>query len=225
MSAALVRAGIDRRFRTSILQCVTEPLRQGLHTISPTDGRRVGRPLTSNVLLPAAQDPSPTHGSTALSAAYRINEKWSASSDERSNWSTFPWNDLYHRPSRSYKSTMDYGFAIGVIEIGEDPRSEFVLGHNANVAEHGSSHLGEEAFHQIEPRAMFRGKRWAALGLGGQPLLGFLGGVGRVVVEDHLMASVRWISGLKFLSRPTNSLERWRFQRISRAPADTIPCA
>ena len=54
---------------------------------------------------------------------------------------------------------MDYGFAVEVIEIGEDPRSEFVLGRNANVAEHGSSHLGEEAFRQIEPRAMFRGKR------------------------------------------------------------------
>jgi hypothetical protein len=73
---------------------------------------------------------------------------------------------------------MDDGLAVEVIEVGEDPRFEFLLGRNANVAEHGSSHLGEEAFHQIEPRAMFRGKHKAeaALWLGGQPPLGFLGG-------------------------------------------------
>jgi hypothetical protein len=42
---------------------------------------------------------------------------------------------------------MNDGFAVEVIEVGEDPRFEFVLRGNANVAEHGSSHLGEEAFH------------------------------------------------------------------------------
>ena len=88
---------------------------------------------------------------------------------------------------------VDNGFAVEAIEIGEDPRFEFVLGGDTNVAEHGSSHLGEEPLDQVEPRAMFRGKHKgeAALWLGGQPLVGFLGGVGRVVVEDQLDSGVR----------------------------------
>src|ERR1700722_4340994 len=91
--------------------------------------------------------------------------------------------------------SMNDGCSVEVIEVGEDPRFEFLLGRNTNVAKHGSSHLGEEALHQIEPRAMFRGrhKGEAALWLGGQPLLGFLGSVGRVVVEDHFDGGVRRI--------------------------------
>ena len=46
---------------------------------------------------------------------------------------------------------MDDGLSVEVIEVGEDPRFEFLLGCNANAAKHGSSHLGEEAFHQIKP--------------------------------------------------------------------------
>jgi len=88
---------------------------------------------------------------------------------------------------------MDDRFAVKAIEVGEDPRFEFVFGCHTNVAEHGSGHLGEEPLDQVEPGAMFRGKHKgeAALWLGGQPLLGFLGGVGRVVVEDQLDSGVR----------------------------------
>ena len=72
------------------------------------------------------------------------------------------------------------GFSVDVIEIGEDPRFEFILGRDSNAAKHRSGHLGEEAFHEIEPRAMFRGKykRKAAFWLGSKPRVGFLGDVG-----------------------------------------------
>jgi hypothetical protein len=43
-------------------------------------------------------------------------------------------------------------------QVGEDPRREFIFGYDANAAEHGPGDLGEEAFHEIEPRTMFRGK-------------------------------------------------------------------
>jgi hypothetical protein len=56
---------------------------------------------------------------------------------------------------------------------------------------------------------MFRGKhkRETALWLGGQPLLGFLGGVGRVVVEDHFDGGVRGVSAVEFLEQ-TDELPR-----------------
>jgi hypothetical protein len=99
---------------------------------------------------------------------------------------------------------MNDGFSVEVIEVGEDPRFEFILGFDANAAKHGSSHLGEEAFNKIEPRAMFRGKHKgeAALGLGGKPRLGFRGDVGGVVVEDQPDGGVGRISGVKFRECP-----------------------
>jgi hypothetical protein len=68
---------------------------------------------------------------------------------------------------------VDDGFSVEVIKVGEDPRFEFILGCDANAAEHGSGHFREETFHKIEPRAMFRSKHQgeAALWLGGEPRL------------------------------------------------------
>ena len=83
---------------------------------------------------------------------------------------------------------MDDGFAVEVIEIGEDPRFEFLLRCDADVTEHGPRHLGEEAFHEVEPRTVLRREHEgeAALWLGGEPCLGFLGDVRGMVVEDQL---------------------------------------
>jgi len=108
---------------------------------------------------------------------------------------------------------MDDGFSVEIIEVGEDHRSEFILGCDTNAAEHGSSHFGEEALHQIEPGTMFRGKykAEAALRLGGKPCLGFLRNVRGVVVEDQLDGGFSRIGGVEFLEKPTNSRERWRF--------------
>jgi hypothetical protein len=38
---------------------------------------------------------------------------------------------------------MDDGFSVEIIEVGEEPCFEFLLGCDANAAEHGSSHFGE----------------------------------------------------------------------------------
>jgi hypothetical protein len=51
---------------------------------------------------------------------------------------------------------MDDGVSVEVIEVGEDPRFEFVLGCDANAAEYRSSHFGEEALDKIEPGAVLR---------------------------------------------------------------------
>src|ERR1700752_3736110 len=99
---------------------------------------------------------------------------------------------------------MDDGFSVEVIEVGEDPGFELILGCDAKAAKHGSSHLGEKAFNEVEPRAMFRSKNKgeAALWLGGNPRLGFLGDVGGMVIEDQPDGGVRRISGVKFFEKP-----------------------
>ncbi len=99
---------------------------------------------------------------------------------------------------------MDDRFAVEVVKVGEDPRLEFILGCDPNVAKHGSSHLGEEALHKIEPGTMFRRehKIKAALWLGGKPRVGFFGNMCGVVVEDQLDRDVCRISGVEFLEKP-----------------------
>jgi hypothetical protein len=105
---------------------------------------------------------------------------------------------------------IDDGFSVEVIEVGEDPRLDFILGCDANAAQHGSSHLGKKAFHQIEPGSVFWGKykRKAALWLDGKPSLCFLGDMRGVVVKGQLDGGVRRISGVEFLEKPMNSRER-----------------
>jgi hypothetical protein len=104
---------------------------------------------------------------------------------------------------------VDDGFAVEVIKVSKDPCFELILGCDANAAEHGSSHLGEETFDKIEPRAVFRGKYQgeATLRLGGEPRLGFFGDVCGVVVEDQLDGGIGRISGVKLLEK-TNELPR-----------------
>src|ERR1700678_4476525 len=87
---------------------------------------------------------------------------------------------------------VDDGCSVEIIEIGKDPCFEFILGCDTNAAEHGASHFGKEPFHQIEPGAVFRGKykRKATLWLGSKPLVGFLGDMRGVVIEDQLDSGV-----------------------------------
>ena len=105
---------------------------------------------------------------------------------------------------------MDDGFAVDFIEVGEDSRFEFGLGCDANMTQQGARHLGEEAFHKIEPGTMFRSKHKgeAALWLGGKPRLGFFGDVRGVVVEDQLDGGIGRVSGVEFLENGLGSASR-----------------
>jgi hypothetical protein len=96
---------------------------------------------------------------------------------------------------------MDDGVAVEIVEVGENPRFKFGLGSDTDVAEHGSRHFGEEAFHEVEPGAVFRREHEgeAALWLHGKPGLGLLGDMSGVVVEDQLDGGIRGIGCVKFL--------------------------
>jgi len=50
---------------------------------------------------------------------------------------------------------MDDGMTIEMVDGGHEAVLEFLLGSDADMAEHRAGELGEEAFDQIEPRAVF----------------------------------------------------------------------
>ena len=49
---------------------------------------------------------------------------------------------------------MDEGVSIEVIHGGHDAIFEFLFGCDADMAQHRAGELGEEAFDEIEPRAV-----------------------------------------------------------------------
>ena len=53
---------------------------------------------------------------------------------------------------------MDDGVAIEVIHGGHDAVLEFLFGCDADMAQDPAGELGEEAFDEIEPRAVLRRK-------------------------------------------------------------------
>ena len=96
---------------------------------------------------------------------------------------------------------VDDGIAIEIVDCGQDSLLELVFGGDPAVAQHGARHLREEALDEIEPGAVLRGEDEgeAPLGLGGEPSCGFLGNVGRVIVEDELDRGRRRIGGVELL--------------------------
>ena len=96
---------------------------------------------------------------------------------------------------------MDDGVSIEVIHGGDDAILEFLFGCNADMAQHRAGELGEEAFDEIEPRAVLGGKDEleATRRLLGEPSLGLLGDVGRMIVEDQLDRRVGRIGGVEEL--------------------------
>ena len=72
--------------------------------------------------------------------------------------------------------SVDDRLAVEVIKVGQDALFEFSFGGHPDMAQHRASHLGEEAFDKIEPRAVFGGKHQgeAPLRPGRQPGVGFL---------------------------------------------------
>ena len=93
--------------------------------------------------------------------------------------------------------------AIEFIHGSHDASLEFLLGCDADVAQHRACELGEEAFDEIEPRAV-RGREGefeVADRLIGEPSLGLLGKVRRMIIEDQLDRGMDRIDGVEKLEK------------------------
>ena len=93
--------------------------------------------------------------------------------------------------------------AIEFIHGSHDASLEFLLGCDADVAQHRACELGEEAFDEIEPRAV-RGREGefeAADRLIGEPSLGLLGKVRGMIIEDQLDRGMDRIDGVEKLEK------------------------
>jgi hypothetical protein len=77
--------------------------------------------------------------------------------------------------------------AIEFVHGCHDAILEFLFGCDADVAEHGAGELGKETLDEVEPGAMLgrEGELKAASKLVGQPSLGLLGDMGRVIIKDQ----------------------------------------
>ena len=102
---------------------------------------------------------------------------------------------------------MDDGIAVEVINGGDDAVLEFLLGCDADMAQHRAGELGEETLDEIKPGAVLgrEDEFEAAGGLLGEPSLGFLGDVRRMIVEDQLDRRVSRIGGVRSLRNSMNS--------------------
>ena len=106
------------------------------------------------------------------------------------------------------------GVLVEVIDGGHETILEFLLGRNADVAEHRTGELGEEALDEVEPGAMFgcEGELKCAGGLLGQPSPGFPRDMRGMIVEDQMDRRVGRVGRIKdFEGRePCRSAGRYR---------------
>jgi hypothetical protein len=66
-----------------------------------------------------------------------------------------------------------------------DSLFEFLFGFDSHKTQEGASHLAEERLDEIEPRTMLGRKgKLKAVGIRLEPLDGFFGDMGRVIVTD-----------------------------------------
>ena len=83
---------------------------------------------------------------------------------------------------------MDNGLTVEVVKVGQDPLLEFGFRSHPNASQDRARHLREEAFDKIKPGAVFwsEDESKAAVALSGEPVVGFLGHVRRMIVQDDL---------------------------------------
>lgn len=83
---------------------------------------------------------------------------------------------------------MHDGILIEQVDGGHEPLLEFLFGGDADVAQDGAGELGEEAFDQVEPRAVLgrEGESEPAGGLLGEPSLRLPGDMRGMIVEDQV---------------------------------------
>src|SRR5919106_1034870 len=96
---------------------------------------------------------------------------------------------------------MDDRLFVEAIHGRHDALFEFLLGGNADVAQHRAGELGEEALDQVEPGAV-RGReseREPAGRTSGEPGVGLFGDVGGMIVEDQVDRRMSRIGGVEKL--------------------------
>ena len=109
-----------------------------------------------------------------------------------------------------------------LVHGGHDAVLELLFGCDADVAQHRAGELGEETLDEIEPGAVLgrEGEFESAGRLLGEPSLGLLGDVRRMIVEDQLDRCVGRIRGIEELGvdRRTRALPgSARFPSASRS--------
>src|SRR3954454_10520895 len=93
------------------------------------------------------------------------------------------------------------GVLVEVIHGGHEPILEFLLGGNANVAQHRARKFGKEALDEVEPGAVLRreDKFKAVFAPTGKPSSGLFGDVRGMIVEDQLDRGSGRIGGVEQL--------------------------
>src|SRR5208337_1404413 len=96
---------------------------------------------------------------------------------------------------------MDDGVSVELVHGGDDALLEFLFGCDSDVAQDRAGELGEETLDEIEPGAVLgREGEFESTGrLLGEPSLGLLGDVRRVIVEDQLDRRIGRIGGVEKL--------------------------
>ena len=96
---------------------------------------------------------------------------------------------------------MDDGVSVELVHGGRDAILELLFGCDADVAQDRAGELGEETLDEIEPGAVLgREGEFELTGrLLGEPSLGLLGDVRRMIVEDQLDRCVGRIGGVEEL--------------------------
>ena len=96
---------------------------------------------------------------------------------------------------------MDDGVSVKLVHGGHDAVLELLFGCDTNVAQDGAGELGEETLDEIEPGAVLgREGEFELTGRRlGEPSLGLLGDLRRMIVEDQLDRCVGRIRGIEEL--------------------------
>src|SRR5271166_1697361 len=97
--------------------------------------------------------------------------------------------------------SMDDGVSVELVHGGDDALLEFLFGCDSDVAQDRAGELGEETLDEIEPGAVLgREGEFESTGrLLGEPSLGLLGDVRRMIVEDQLDRRMGRIGGVEKL--------------------------
>ena len=97
---------------------------------------------------------------------------------------------------------MDNRIGVDLCDAFHDALLELLPGRDTDVPEESAAHLGEEGFHQVEPRAVFRGMNInEPVRPGGQIRPRFFRDVGGVVVQNNADGGLGRVTGIDLLEK------------------------